>query len=72
MDASNDDVWDDQIEPISGFTFNEIFRSGYDQAVIDDKASLLTALDVISYLSKRNRELEALVADLVVRDGNDD
>ena len=67
-----DDVWDDQIEPISGFTFNEIFRSGYDQAIIDDKASLLTALDVISYLSKRNRELESLVAELVVKEVDND
>lgn len=62
--------WDDQIEPVSGFTFNEIFQSGYDQAVIDDKATLNVALDVIQYLTKKNRELEAVVAELV-KDGLD-
>jgi len=57
--------WDDQIEPVSGFTFNEIFRSGYDQAVIDDKATLLVALDVINFLTKKVRELEGVVSDLM-------
>lgn len=65
MDDFDDVDWSDQIEPVSGFTFNEIFQSGYDQAVIDDKATLNVALDVIQYLTKKNRELEAVVAEFV-------
>lgn len=37
------------------------YKAGYDQAVIDDKAKLVLALDVIKYLHGENARLKALL-----------
>ena len=41
------------------FEFDDVWKAGYDQAVIDDTKKVELALHVVSYLVKENRRLVA-------------
>ncbi len=41
-----------------GYTFNEVYKAGYDQCKIDDLQNVAVAMSVIQYLNERVRLLE--------------
>ena len=45
------------------FEFDDVWKAGYEQAVIEDTKKLELALHVVSYLVKENRRLVGLLED---------
>lgn len=46
------------------FDFDEVWKAGYEQAVIDDTEKVELALHVVSYLVKENARLRGLVGEV--------
>ena len=45
------------------FEFDDVWKAGYEQAVIEDTKKLELALHVVSFLVKENRRLVGLLED---------
>lgn len=45
------------VEPLDVFEFDDVWRAGYDQAVIEDTKKVELMLHVVNYLAKENRRL---------------